>query len=172
MHKIISLGNLENNYPHLPFSNAYSAAGTVVVAGSNGVQTHQAAERWSGMGVGRGSSEQRFQGNCKYNWQNHKQRQALQIVAIAPSSQFLFKVMITAGCTSANSRCPGKPNVTLVTLAFLWASKYSGVPQSWAWADIIEAQLWSQILPSLWTPLNFICISVIALCSVLLYSSW
>ena len=33
-----------------------------------------------------------------------------------------------------------------------------------------QAQLWSHTLPFLWIPLNFICVSFVTLCSVLLYS--
>lgn len=53
--------------------------------------------------------------------------------------KFLFRAVVTAGCTSVNAQCPWRSKVTWggrLTLGFLWASKYSGILQSWPWADL------------------------------------
>lgn len=136
MCQVTSLGRCpEKDSPHLPFAPR-SAAGSLwlqqEVMESHGAGSAQS----SGLGVGRGSSEQRFQADCKHEWQSHKQRQALQTAATAPGNfcSWLCSLLV---CPSVNRQCPGKPKVT-------WETGYFGVslgiqvfrnPQTWVSAD-------------------------------------
>ena len=86
---------------HSYLLSPYSAAGSLWLQ-QEVMESDRLAAKLPRNPSGRGCSEQRFQGNCKYKQQSHKLQWPLQTVTEACSTMFLFRVVITADWILAN----------------------------------------------------------------------